>query len=470
MGKILFPLVILTFQIFSIWSVIHNLFSSAEIFTVIGVVCVGFVIFGVFLKRFLFIGFAVLLLVICVFSAVRAERVVFGKHASVLDGFVDSYAIVSGIVAGDPDVRSNKQFIVIEPFEIRSNTQTFPINHPTLIRASIGTEFTISHGDTVRVRGTLRKPQPFESDTGKLFYYDRYLAVRDVFYTLSNGRIQEIIQGDNSFSKGLYSIKHALIFQSNRYIHEPYAGLVAGVLYGIKGALTTDLSTLFREAGIIHIVVLSGSNIIIVAQFLFALCTFIPLRKRLLIVLGGIWIFTLMTGAEPPIIRAAIMGSLALIATHTGRTAGGLRALLLTIIFLTLHNPVLLLWDIGFQLSCAATAGLMLFTKPLTRFFLWIPSRFALRETFVTTLATQIAVTPLLLIFIGELSLIAPLTNVLILPAVPLAMLGGFITQLTGFVLPSFAHIFGFVTTIPAWFLVFVARLGELFSFTTLTF
>ena len=133
------------------------------------------------------------------------------------------------------------------------------------------------------------------------------------------------------------------------------------------------------------------------------------------------------------------MAMLAMYARHAGRTYEPLRALLVAAFAMTLWNPFTLAFDPGFQLSALAMLGLTLFTPVFDRHLAWIPKRFALREIVSSTLATQIAVLPLILYQDGLLSLLALPANVLAMIPVPLAMLASFAAAIGGMIFGSYA-------------------------------
>lgn len=127
------------------------------------------------------------------------------------------------------------------------------------------------------------------------------------------------------------------------------------------------------------------------------------------------------------------MAVLVIIARATGRTYQITRALIFAAFFMVLHNPKILVFDSSFQLSFMATVGLIHLAPALERYFGWVSTRFQLREFATATIATQLFVLPMLLYKMGELSIVAFPVNLLVLPAVPITMLTGFLTGVVGF-------------------------------------
>ena len=253
-------------------------------------------------------------------------------------------------------------------------------------------------------------------------------------------------------------------------IPEPQAGLGEGLLLGVKQALGDELEDAFRTAGIIHIVVLSGYNIMLVVAFVMQLLSlFLKPKWRLLVGLIVIVGFAVMVGLSATVVRASLMAALLLIAGTIGRTYQIVRALFFAGAVMIAFNPYLLLYDIGFQFSFMATLGLILVTpafKLVSKKELFISK---VREYALATLATQIMVLPLLLYYMGEVSLIAVAVNVIVLPAVPLAMLGTFLSGLIALVSIPLALPTAFITNIILGFIVTVALWSAALPFAALS-
>jgi competence protein ComEC len=139
-----------------------------------------------------------------------------------------------------------------------------------------------------------------------------------------------------------------------------------------------------------------------------------------------------MTGASASVVRAALMGMLVLLGWWFGRSANTARALWLSLFFMTLWNPKLLYFDIGFQLSFAATLGLIYISPFMEKFTKRFPDPFGLTSGAATTIAALIATIPFSIIYFRQFSFVAPLSNMLTLPLVPLIMLSGFLIAIPG--------------------------------------
>ena len=174
----------------------------------------------------------------------------------------------------------------------------------------------------------------------------------------------------------------------------------------------------------------------------------------------AILLFILMTGASSTAIRAGIMATLVLVARATGRNYDVARALVLAGVCMILLNPFVLVFDVSFQLSFIATIAVIFFTPKIEKYFLWVPKNFKLREIFSVTSAAYIFVLPFILYKMGNLSIVAWPTNILILPFIPFTMLLGFITGVLGLISIYLSFIPAFFANILLWYQLTIVHLG----------
>jgi competence protein ComEC len=199
--------------------------------------------------------------------------------------------------------------------------------------------------------------------------------------------------------------------------------------------LGEELTTAFRRSGLIHIIVLSGYNMTIVAEaIIIILSAVLPFGASLLAGALGIALFAIMVGGGATVVRASLMAVIALFARFTGRIYSATVALFLAGTIMVFINPLVLRFDIGFQLSFIATLGLIYLAPLFEARLTFIPIRFGLRGVLATTTAAQLAVLPWLFYTIGEVSLVALPANLMVIPLIPLTMFLGFGVGLIGFV------------------------------------
>lgn len=322
----------------------------------------------------------------------------------------------------------------------------------------------VRYGDRVHAEGILRLPESFETGVGREFNYPAYLARDGISYELAFANVETVGRGAPNPIKSLAIwTKQKFLEGLGRVLPEPHAGLAGGITVGDKRGLGADLSDVFRTVGLIHIVVLSGYNIMIVMEGLsrllgwFHASRYIRLGTTIFIAV----FFALMTGLASASVRAAAMATLAVIGKATGRMYLASRALGLVAAGMVLWNPYILAFDPGFQLSVLATAGLIVFTPAVVTRLKFVTRKFGLREIAATTLGTQIAVLPLLLYQSGQLPLFSLPANLLALIAVPWAMLLSALAALGGIIFGSF----GVVLAFPAYVLLaYIVEVGELLA------
>jgi ComEC/Rec2-related protein len=192
-----------------------------------------------------------------------------------------------------------------------------------------------------------------------------------------------------------------------KMIPEPESGLLSGLLLGSKKALSDEWVERFRASGLVHMVVLSGYNITIVADSIIKFFSFLPVFVSNIFAVFGILAFALMTGATPTTVRASIMALVAIFSRHTGRTYLAGRALIFAGFVMVLNNPKILAFDFSFQLSFLATVAIILLSPKIKDYLNFVTEKFGLREIVASTLATQIFVAPLLLFRSGQLSILS---------------------------------------------------------------
>lgn len=350
---------------------------------------------------------------------------------------LDTKVSLDGVVVAEPDVRETTQRVTIEIEKDGVRTKVLAV-------AQLYPE--VRYGDRVEVDGKLELPEPFETDTGRTFRYDRFLAKDGVFALVSQAHIEPTGSAHDALTlsmRALIEWKHAFQDALAASIPEPGASLASGLITGGKQGLGTELLDMFIIAGLVHIVVLSGYNVMIVAEGVLRALGFLP--KRVAASVAGIIIgfFVLAAGAGSASIRAGLMAGLALFARATGRTYAVVRALLFVAFLMLFANPLLLAYDPGFQLSFLATLGLILLSPIIEARLAWVPSAFW-RDLLAATLAAQFAVLPLLLYQTGLFSVVSLPTNLLVLPVVPLAMLLSALAGVLSMLMPAAAPLFGF--------------------------
>lgn len=344
----------------------------------------------------------------------------------------DIETTIVGVIDSEPDVRSNNIKLTIKVKEGKMSGQKI------LVTVARYPEY--QYGDQLKIIGKLEKPGKYED-----FDYGQYLSRYEIFSIITHPTIVELISKNNGSQiySALLHIKSKFKTAMENSLPEPAASLAEGLVVGAKGSFSQDLKDQMVQTGTTHIVVISGQNMEIIARFFVETTKYISPYFTFVTGTLGLGIFTAISGASPSVVRAAILASLFLFARLVGRRKQVFNPLILTGFVMVLINPLILRYDIGFQLSFAAMFGLI-FVSPIIDIVIkrW-PT--ILREAISSTIGAQITTLPIILFNFGRLSIVAPVTNILILAVVPYAMLASFLVGFTGLILLPLGKLFGFI-------------------------
>ena len=434
---------------FLIGIAISSLFDGFSIHVVMTGLCVGIVLclFGFFFRNKTPIIFLAGLCVVSLYVGVARHSYVFARPVNqFLQTHVDRDVEFFALVVDEPDIRENGMRLTVLPYDLETERtiDKDAILVTTGLYSDVG---DVAYGDVLSLVGVLQLPENFETDTGRMFDYVSYLKKSGVRFLMKDPQVHIESRGKgNMFKRTVLRIKAVFIENISRVIPQPHSSLAGGILLGAKNALSKDVQLEFRQAGLIHVVVLSGYNVTVVADFIVRILSFLP--KMIAGVGGvvGIIFFAVITGAGATVVRASTMALLVLVARHTGRTYDVLRALALASCAMVMHNPYILLSDPSFQLSCMATYALIMIEPIVEPYLRWLPETFQIRSCTASTLATQLFLLPTLIYMTGMVSIVSLVTNILVVSVVPLAMLVSFVTGLLGFVSVFMSSLVGYVS------------------------
>ncbi len=385
----------------------------------------------------------ILLAVLCgVLGIIRYQLAFPANTSEHIHTYVGQEVTIAAFVSSEPDIRT-------DGVRYRVRTEKFIDSHREIqgevyVKSELYPRY--AYGEQLIIQCTIERPEPIEDVKEKnVFRYDRYLSRINIYAICKNPVIETTEKNmGNPLYRSIFSFKTSLADTISHIWHEPYASFVAGLLYGYRGGLGS-LNELFAVTGVTHIVAISGYNITIIATIFIALCktVYIPRKKAFGVVVVGIILFVIFTGASASVVRAGIMGILVLIARQSGRRSGIGNVLMMTAVIMAMQNPFVLIWDAGFQLSFLATAGLVYLSPIVESWFTRVPGLFGAKESLVSTLAAIIATLPLILFQFGRLSVVAPIVNVLILWLIPWVMIAGSISVVLAYVFLPIGRIAG---------------------------
>ncbi|MEY4731883.1 MAG: hypothetical protein RL681_829 [Candidatus Parcubacteria bacterium] len=334
------------------------------------------------------------------------------------------------------------------------------------------------------LRFTLELDEPYHGRLGVVTEPSRAIHYGDRL-TIA-GRIEEAESGGNPLSIAtavfprvtliardagpwlmtrLMHIREALIGVIERALPTERAALLAGLLFGDTRGFTSEFRDAMAASGTTHLTALSGYNIAVLIESVSLMCAWFMLsrRMRFFATILFVLLFVLMVGAEASVVRAAIMGSLVLLAGETGRAYHVRNAMAFAALAMLLIDPTLLVWSAGFLLSFLSLIGIV-YMRPALQHLCGMRTDhdgagiFGWREHVLMTSAAQLMVLPVIMRYFGEFSLTAIIANVMILEFVPFAMFLGFLLIAIGFILPPAIPFFAGIAEIPLAYMGAVIR------------
>jgi len=343
--------------------------------------------------------------------------------------------ILTGEIVGHPEISAdNIQYVLsLGKGKIQLTAPRYPEYH---------------YGDKLKVKGILKEPPS-------------YLFHRKIQAALYYGKIEKVGQGGNKVIRIIYQLRDRFEENLNLALKEPYASFAAGLLLGSRRNIPDSLMSDFNRTGTTHIIAVSGYNVTIIIFYIGLVLGLFSRRIGFYGTILVILIFVIMTGAPASVVRAGILAGLVSWGKFEGRRINQLILILLVASLMLLLNPYMLKFDVGFELSFLAFAGLVYLSPILTnlKFINILPD--LVRTSLSETLGAQIAVLPILIVVFGRASIISPLTNILVLWLIPTAMFGVFLVGMAGFLSAGFAGIVSW----SAWlFLKYIIIVVEFFS------
>ncbi len=312
------------------------------------------------------------------------------------------------------DRRLDKTVLVVKDSEYKKSVQ-----------ATVRGQTVVLPGDTVKVQGTIKRPEDFITDTGRLFDYDGYLQSKGIVGIVSPAMVIPITQGKISLIRIATRLRFSIAALYSKHVAFPIDGIVSGMLVGYKGSIPEEIETLFKTTGVLHVLVLSGENITLLAIFLSIILKPLPFHIRSVLTGFGVILIVLVSGAGVAAVRSGIMGMLSISAGMAKRGYVPLRALAVSVLLFFFYSPETIYVDPGFHLSVLATffmVAMMPKLEPLCRF---LPEKYGIRSLVMLAIAMPLFMLPHTMYFSGLQPVAAPFANIVMSWGVPVLMLLG---------------------------------------------
>jgi competence protein ComEC len=360
----------------------------------------------------------------------RAELPASDPHlparAAALAGQV---ATLSARVADDPRPAGAGEEVLVEPDSVAVTGSPVGSIGDVVIRWRGPTE--AAYGDEIQATGKLTLPRDLPT-------FDRraYLAQRRVYLELQATSLDVINSGWAITSLPAW-LRARYTTSLDQAVTAPHAAVLLGIVLGIRQGIPPALQQALIATGLIHLLVLSGLKVAVFARMVQGALRPVLGRHATWPGLGLIALYAMVGGATPAATRAAAMGGLAIAASHLGRPSHVWTSMAAVAAAMLGWHPELA-WDVGFQLSFAGTAAIILLTPPIERRLRFIPH--VLREPFAVTCAAQVGTLPMMATDFHVFSPVAPLANALTLPILPVLVASGLVLGTLSFA-PDFARI-----------------------------
>ena len=425
----------------------------------------------IFLWGFLFLGFSVIIaslffkkdyLVIIGFcflflllGAVRLQISEFNIANDKLSKFNDKGQItLTGKIFREPDIRNNSQKLKVRVSNVTSNVTPNVTEGIVLVTTSRYPEY--KYLDKVKITGNLQAPAEYED-----FNYKNYL-MKDGIYSVMNFPKVELLKKEKNegpsfvIYSGILFLKQKLRESIRNNFSPPQSSILEGTILGDNGAMSQDLKDKLNITGLRHIIAVSGTHVVILSSIIMYLLIVLGFRRGQAVYIAIIFVcfYIILTGLPASGVRAGIMGGLYLLAQKIGRQSMGSRVIASACAVMLLINPLLLFYDIGFQLSFLAVLGIIYLEPILRKFLKFLFKKVFSNELepkyenwislFSVTFSAQLFTFPVIIFNFGTVSLASPITNILILPVVPYLMFFGFFTSLMGI----FSNVLGWLLSV----------------------
>jgi len=322
------------------------------------------------------------------------------------------------------------------------------------------------YGDLITVSGIAKMPEviyPDPSTSIHTFDYREYLYSKDIKYIMSYAKLSIIGRDDGTLSnviRILYRIKWSLVNNLEQSIKSPESGLAAGMILGIDGLMGREAESAMQVAGLSHITVLSGYNLIILIASVFYILKYIPWRIRVVVSALVISLFAIMVGGGSSLWRALLMTYIGMIGLMSYRAVSSKIIFWYAYILIVIISPFSLLKDVSLHLSVLATIGLIYFSKPIFGFlseYNFAKRHLEFTELLAANIAVYLTTAPYIAYQFSNANMMSFINNLIVSPLVPFVMLLSFVVSVLYYVSPLLATIVGYIDYTLLHFLLWIA-------------
>lgn len=386
------------------------------------------------------------------------------------------FITVEGTVCTEPEPGNTTSSFQISAAKVQTGGDYINASGKALVSVLRYPEYR--YGDVLRITGKLQTPSEFDD-----FNYQDYLARQGVYSIISYPRI-EVLDTGKGFKPlaWIYSLRENLSRSLSQALPEPQASLAQGILLGMRNNIPDSLNQAFSRTGTAHLLAISGINITIVIGMILAAGIWLFGKRHSLYIwlaLLFIWLYAMLTGMNPPVVRAAIMGSLFLIAELLGRQSSALIALIFAAAIMVGIDPQIL-WQASFQLSFLAMTGLILISPYVrslgkkgiteavdTKSAASSAGIFAV-NSFAITLAAILATWPIIAYYFHVVSFVGLPATFFAALALPPIIITTAVVATVGLLIPVLAQVLGWISWLVISYFILVVRIFDALPFSSI--
>jgi competence protein ComEC len=393
-------------------------------------------------------GFCLMFFVFGILRMQIAEFNVVNDKLSKLNGNGKT-VVLAGEISAEPDIRDTSQKLKVKV--------TTPGGGKSIVLVSTNRYPEYNYLDKIKISGKLETPgQVSEEEFSQS--YKNYLAKDGIYSVMNFAKIKLLGNaGCNFYTRpacviysGILAVKKKMRESITKNFLMPESSVIRGIILGDSSAISKDLKGKLSITGISHIIAVSGTHVAILGTIIMSSLLILGLWRGQAFYFSAIFIclYIALVGLPASGVRAGIMGIIFILGEKLGRQNDTGRIIVSAGAVMLLQNPLLLLYDVGFQLSFLSVLGLIYF-EPLCRKFLkFIPNENILMM-FSATVSAQIFTLPIVVYNFGNISFVSLAVNILILPTVFYLMFFGFVSGVAG----VFWNFAGWILSLPAFFL-----------------
>ncbi len=399
------------------------------------------------------------LLAVC-FAITGLVRAEFAHKTSAYISLYKQKTLFYARVVSDPKLSAPQSSSKSPNKKPRLSFQTLPQGYKQKILVYTSGSKKISYGDFIFLRG---KPSAAKNFAG--FNYIQYLAAKNIYAQMYFPEIFSLRPGGNfAISKAL-AFKHLVVFDLRKNLSPAQSGLEIAILTGDKSFMEQSDTNAFNGTGLAHMIAVSGYKLTIVLIWLEIVILPFGRRKAAFASAVFSFLYLAISGFAPAVLRAAIMSLVFVYSRFAGKKFNLLTALALAAAILVAVNPLITAYDIGFQLSFLGIAGIIVFGPWVRKALAAAASKInflraafsadalGIKEIFITGISAQAATFPLIIYYFHQFSPFAPLLNVLAVPLLPFAIMGGYLSAV-----PAAGKIFSWALAPLLQYLLLLAR------------